>query len=319
MSYLDVNNLIKNLLEDSHNRKYQKMKITSSSTRNDLEPVKDGKKVQGNRNRKIRPNNIGEYDNIEDAHKASETNATLRQNLDNEKLNRIAKKRNLPIGVKNPKNPGIELGLYSIDNENNDTKFDYVQNYKKNNKDKNKTPIGYNVGAASNPTRRTLYTNKNMHRIDNINYGNEDLNKKVKDHVMLGKTKSENHETTHIKDALYVEKKHGKKAAREMELNSRMASYNANKAHKDYENAKTKEEKTKTEKAKDKAEYEYLHNPTEYNAHIVAANTKNHKDKNVVDRLYKMRHQILDKGVKGKKIPDIDDETLEKARNEQPI
>lgn len=325
MSYLDVNILIKNLLEDSHNRKYQKLKITSSKTRNDLEPVKDGKTVQGNRNRKTKPNDLGEFENKEDANKSSESNATLRQNLDNEKLNRLALKRKLPIGVKNPKNPGIHLGVYSSIENDNSTKPAYVKAVQKRDPNQ-KTPIDQSIKASSNTVRNTLYINKNAHRTDDIDktMSKQDQDA-IRNHIELGKTKAENHEKDHIMDMDYVKKHHGKKAAREMELKNRMDSYNANKANADY-NTKLdnphlyhpKAIKTSKENS-DKAQDAYLHNPTEYNAHIVAANTKNPDDKNVVERMSKSRHNIMDKGVKGKKIPDIDKNTYNKAINQQPF
>ena len=146
----------------------------------------------------------------------------------------------------------------------------------------------------------------------------------IRNHIELGKTKAENHEKDHIMDMDYVKKHHGKKAAREMELKNRMDSYNANKANTDY-NTKLdnphlyhpKAIKTSKENL-DKAQDAYLHNPTEYNAHIVATNTKSPDDKNVVERMSKSRHDIMDKGVKGKKIPDIDKNTYDKAINQQP-
>lgn len=327
MSYLYIDKSLSNyLLEDSHNRKYQKLKLTSSPTRNDLEPVKDGKKVQGNRNRKVKPNNLGEFENKEDASKASESNATLRQNLNNEKLNRLALKRKLPIGVKNPKNPGIHLGVYSSIENDNSTKPAYVKAVQERDPNQ-KTPIEQSSKAASNTVRKTMYINKNAHRTDNIGVDDEELKEKVKDHILLGKMKSKNHETTHIKDSVYVEKTHGKKAARELELKNRMASYNAQKAQKEYDEAKDKiknphlynPEAAKAKVALNKAKNEYYTNPTEYNAHVVAANTKDKNDSSAPDRFKDMRHRILDKGVKNKPIPKLDEDTIRKAKNKQPI
>lgn len=269
MSYLNVEDIYKKLLEDAHQRKVQKVKVESSPKRND----KDGKNII--------PNILGSYTTFEDRLEAVLRAGTINQNLEQLRMNRLALKRGMNHAEKNPKMN--YSNLYSISN---------------------KTPIDpRDASAMAHPYQNAITINANYDPV--ANFISKFKKEPTVEQIRLVLAALMMHEQSHIIFINWIERKYGKSMKREIVLRSEEATYNYRMAISNYASIlreyKFDVNHPKVQQAKKDgafAEYMYLTDPLEKIAYLIESDMQTYDDIDVINRNLSKIYKIISNGVK---------------------